>query len=142
MQLSDYLSGWDGTTVKTLLDGREERRVSLTVPKYELEWSGSLAEILPEMGLSGAFDISAADFTAMGSSDNGPLFIGDVIHKTVLKVNEKGTEAAAVTVVEAPAGAAMPTDLVVLRFDRPFVCGIVDMESGAPLFLGTVETLG
>ena len=142
VQLSDYLSGWDGTTVKTLLDGREERRVSLTVPKYELEWSGSLAEVLPEMGLSGAFDVAAADFSAMGSSDNGPLFIGDVIHKTVLKVNEKGTEAAAVTVVEAPAGAAMPTDLVVLRFDRPFICGIVDTESGAPLFLGTVETLG
>ena len=138
--LSEYLSGWDGTTVKKLLDSREERRVSLTVPKYELEWSGALSDVLPEMGLSRAFDVSAADFTAMGRSDNGPLFIGDVIHKTVLKVNEKGTEAAAVTVA-APGGAAMPTDLVVLRFDRPFVCGIVDMESSAPLFLGTVETL-
>ena len=140
-QLSDYLSGWDGTTVKTLLDGREERQVSLTVPRYELEWSGSLAEILPEMGLSRAFAVSAADFTSMGHSDNGPLFIGDVIHKTVLKVNEKGTEAAAVTAVVTEAGAAMPTDLIELCFDRPFVCGIVDMESGAPLFLGTVETL-
>lgn len=139
--LSDYLSGWDGTTVKNLLDGREERRVSLTVPKYELEWSGSLAEVLPEMGLSGAFDVAAADFSAMGHSDKGPLFIGDVIHKTALKVNEKGTEAAAVTAVVMEAGADMPTDLIELRFDRPFVCGIVDLESGAPLFLGTVETL-
>ena len=86
-------------------------------------------------------DFTVADFTAMGHSDNDPLFIGDVIHKTVLKVNEKGTEAAAVTVAEAAAGAAMPADLVVLCFDRPFVCGIVDTESGAPLFLGTVETL-
>ena len=127
--------------MKNLLDGREERRVSLTVPKYELEWSGSLAEVLPEMGLSGAFDVAAADFSAMGHSDNGPLFIGDVIHKTALKVNEKGTEAAAVTAVVMEAGADMPTDLIELRFDRPFVCGIVDLESGAPLFLGTVETL-
>ena len=119
--LSDYLSGWDGTTVKNLLDSREERRVSLTVPKYELEWSGSLAEVLPEMGLSGAFDVAAADFSAMGHSDKGPLFIGDVIHKTALKVNEKGTEAAAVTAVIMDAGAAMPTDLIELRFDRPFV---------------------
>ena len=140
--LSDYLSDWDGMTVKNLLDGREERRVSLTVPKYELEWSGSLADVLPEMGLSRAFDVSAADFTAMGRSDNGPLFIGDVIHKTVLKVNEKGTEAAAVTAVVMESGAAMPTDLIELCFDRPFVCGIVDLEGGAPLFLGTVETLG
>lgn len=141
VQLSDYLSGWDGATIKSLLNSQEQRRVSLTVPKYELEWSGSLADILSELGLSRAFDPFAADFTAMGHSDNGPLFIGDVIHKTVLKVNEKGTEAAAVTVVEANCGAAIPTDLVILRFDRPFVCGIVDMESGVPLFLGTVETL-
>ena len=70
--------------------------------------------------------MSAADFIAMDRSDNGPLFIGDVIHKTVLKVNEKGTESA---------------DLIELCFDRPFVCGIVDMGSGAPLFLGTIETL-
>ena len=76
----------------------------------------------------------------MGNSDNGPLFIGDVIHKTVLKVNEKGTEAAAVTAVVMNEGTAMPTDLK-LCFDRPFVCGIIDIENGAPLFLGTVENL-
>ena len=52
-------------------------------------------------------DFTAADFTAMGHSDNGPLFLGDVLRKTVLKVNEKGTEAAAVTVA-ALEGAAMP----------------------------------
>lgn len=142
LDLSDYLSDWDGTTIKNLLESRKERRVSLTVPKYELEWSGSLADTLPEMGLSRAFDVSVADFTAMGRSANGPLFIGDVIHKTVLNVNEKGTEAAAVTAVVMEASAAMPTDLIELRFDRPFVCGIVDTESGAPLFLGTVEALG
>ena len=141
LDLSDYLSDWDGMTIKNLLDGREERWVSLTVPKYELEWSGSLADTLTEMGLSGAFDVSAADFTAMGNSDNGPLFIGDVIHKTVLKVNEKGTEAAAVTAVVMNEGAAMPTNLIELCFDRPFVCGIIDIENGAPLFLGTVENL-
>ena len=34
-----------------------------------------------------------------------------------------------------------PADLVELVFERPFVCGIVDLETGAPLFLGTVENL-
>ena len=37
--------------------------------------------------------------------------------------------------------AAPAEDPIVLRFDRPFVCGIVDLETGAPLFLGTVENL-
>lgn len=142
MSVTDYLANWDGETVKDLLSSREERRVSLTVPKFELEWSGSLVDPLSAMGLADAFDFTAADFTAMGTSTNGPLFISDVIHKTVLKVNEKGTEAAAVTAVIMDGSAAMPPeDLVILCFERPFVCGIVDLETGAPLFLGTVENL-
>lgn len=141
VSLSDYLDAWDGSTVAALLENKAERLTSLTVPKYELEWDGSLAEPLQAMGLTGAFDVDKADFTKMGIAD-GPLYIGDVIHKTVLKVNEEGTEAAAVTVVPMNCGAAMPPDdLVILTFDRPFVCGIVDLETGAPLFLGTVEQL-
>lgn len=141
VSLTDYLAAWDGSTIASLLENKQERLVSLSVPKYELEWDGSLAQPLQAMGLTGAFDVDKADFTAMGTAD-GPLYIGDVIHKTVLKVNEEGTEAAAVTMVMMDCGAAMPPDdLVVLRFDRPFVCGIVDLENGAPLFLGTVENL-
>lgn len=141
VSLTDYLDTWDGSTISSLLKNEQERLVSLSVPRYELEWSGSLAEPLQTMGLVGAFDVDKADFTGMGTA-NGPLYIGDVIHKTVLKVNEEGTEAAAVTAVIMECGAAMPPDdLVVLSFDRPFVCGIVDLENGAPLFLGTVENL-
>lgn len=142
ISLTDYLDSWDGSTVASLLEAQQERRVSLTVPRYELEWDGSLSEPLQAMGLTFAFDVDKADFTRMGTAD-GPLYIGDVIHKTVLKVNEEGTEAAAVTAVMMDAGCAMPPDdLIVLCFDRPFVCGIVDLENGAPLFLGTVEKLG
>ena len=78
----------------------------------------------------------------MGSVPGKSLCVGEVIHKTVLKVNEKGTEAAAVTAAVMKATSAAPAeDPIVLRFDRPFVCGIVDLETGAPLFLGTVENL-
>ena len=44
-------------------------------------------------------------------------------------------------VVMKATSAAPAEDPIVLRFDRPFVCGIVDLETGAPLFLGTVENL-
>ncbi len=142
VSLTDYLSAWDGSTIKALLDGGQERRVSLTMPKFKAEWSASLAEILPQLGLAGAFDPDRADFTAMGTCENGPLYIGDVIHKTAFEVNEKGTEAAAVTAAIMEYGAAMPpADLITLRYDRPFVYGIVDLETGTPLFLGTAEAL-
>lgn len=142
VSLTDYLSGWDGKTISELLKAQTEREVVLSVPKFKAEWDGDLKDALAALGLVDAFDPDAADFTAMGSSENGPLYIGSVIHKTAFEVNEKGTEAAAVTAVMLFCGAAMlPDDLIILRFDRPFVYGIVDLETGAPLFLGTMEQM-
>ena len=65
-----------------------------------------------------------------------------MIHRAAFALNEKGTEAAAVTVVEmAPTSEPPPEDLIYLRFDRPFVYGIVDLELGVPLFLGCAEEM-
>lgn len=143
MTLTEYLSGWDGETVSGLLEGQTEARVALQVPKFKAEWSGELKTPLSALGLVDAFDPEKADFTPMGAcADGRPLFMGSVIHKTAFEVNEKGTEAAAVTAVVMEANSAMPPDdLIILRFDRPFVYGIVDLERGTPLFLGTLEQL-
>ena len=54
-------------------------------------------------------------------------------------MDEEGTEAAASTVVMAPAGAPEPVDYEELILDRPFCYAIVDLERGVPLFLGTFE---
>ena len=139
--LTDYLASWDGNALRELLAGRQERLVKLNVPRYEIEWSDSLRDSLSAMGMPGAFT-KEADFHLLGTADGAPLYLGDVLHKTVLRVNERGTEAAAVTAVMVAMGAALPpADMVELIFNRPFVCGIVDLETGAPLFLGTVEDL-
>ncbi|MCI8474364.1 MAG: serine protease [Oscillospiraceae bacterium] len=142
MTLEEYLAGWTEGTVPDLLAARKERKVSLVCPKFKAEWSGSLKEALTSMGLEEAFDRDRADFSAMGSAQGNPPCIGEVLHKTVFEINEKGTEAAAVTVVEmAPTSAPPPEDLVYLRFDRPFLYGIVDREMGIPLFLGCAEDM-
>jgi len=140
--LSDYLADWDGNTVSNLLASRQSTLVSLTCPKFKTEWNDSLKDSLSAMGLEGAFDPHAADFTAMGSAGGRTLYIGDVVHKTAFELNEKGTEAAAVTAVTMVATSAMvePPQPIVLRLDRPFVYGIVDLETGVPLFLGTIES--
>ncbi len=142
VSLTDYLNGWDGSTIATLLKEQEKRKVALTVPKFKAEWNGELRPALTALGLVDAFDPDKADFTPMGTCENGPLYIGSVIHKTAFEVNEKGTEAAAVTAVVMYEGVDMlPDDMVYLHFDRPFVYGIVDLETGAPLFLGTMEQM-
>ena len=108
------------------------------MPKFTAEWSGSLTDILSELGLEDAFDAARADFSNLGDSPEG-YYISQVIHATKIEVNEKGTEAAAATVVDAPAGSAPPQEGITLILDRPFLYGIVDLYTGVPLFLGTYE---
>jgi serpin B len=89
------------------------------------------------MGMDVAFHYPGADFSRMGS---GRFFISDVIHKTRLEVDEKGTVAAAATAVTMKAAAMMrPRPSETLVFDRPFVVLIGDSQSGALLFAGVIE---
>jgi serpin B len=68
-----------------------------------------------------------------------PLYIGDVLQKAFISVDEKGAEAAAATVVEMVAGAAPnPTTPPEVRVDHPFIFAIRDTQSGTILFLGRV----
>lgn len=143
--LTDYLASWDGATLQALLDAQRTAEVYLTMPKFKAEWSGDLVSSLQTMGLTAPFDPDRADLSAMGSNAAGdPLYIGQILHKTAFEVNEKGTEAAAVTVEMLYSGSAMipePEPYIELRLERPFVYAIVDLQTAAPLFLGTVETL-
>ena len=72
-------------------------------------------------------------------SPNG-YYLSQVIHAAKIEVNEQGTEAAAATVVEANSGSGAPPETgVTLIFDRPFLYGIIDLQTGVPLFFGTFE---
>ena len=110
-------------------------RVDLSIPKFEARYEDSLVNELGSMGMQDAFISSKADFSAMSAEGTKDLFIGDVIHKTFIRVDEKGTEAAAVTAV-LMAATAMAFEGVILVFDQPFFYGILDIKTGLPLFLG------
>ena len=139
-----WLAELDGTELSRLVRDSGEREdffLRLTLPKFEAEWSGELKDALSALGLDAAFDPDRADFSLLGDNPYG-YYLSQVIHATKLEVNEEGTKAAAATVVEAPAGSAAPLEEpqgIELDFDRPFLYGIVDLENGVPLFLGTFE---
>ena len=141
---SPDLGGWpdslNGNALSQLVQGADEQRfLHLAFPKFEAEWSGSLQEILKDMGLEDAFTPGQADFSRMGDHPNG-YYLSEVIHAAKLQVNEKGTEAAAATLVAAGDGAAPPpAEGIKLLLDRPFPYGIFDRQNGIPLFLGTFE---
>jgi serpin B len=120
-------------------DGPTEFELDLKLPRFTLEFSTSLADYLQKMGMDVAFHYPGSDFLPMGSKE---LFISDVIHKTRLEVDEKGTVAAAATATMMAAGSARrqePPPKKILVFDRPFVVLIGDSQTGAVLFAGVIE---
>ena len=69
------------------------------------------------------------------------LAVSDILHKTVVDVNENGTEAAAVTAVMVALTSARPSQSKVMEVNRPFIYMIADMEAGRILFSGRVMNL-
>lgn len=138
VEFDAWLDTLNGAALAELIQSPQEGThfLRLSLPKFESEWNGKLNEVLASLGLELAFDDTRADFSRLGDNPNG-YYVSQVIHAAKIEVNEKGTEAAAATIVADVAGAAEPPEGIRLEFDRPFLYGIVDMENGLPLFLGT-----
>lgn len=142
----------DGRTVRELalsltpdslagyIQSAQQTRMSLSMPKFSLEYGMSMIDPLAAMGLARAFDPGLADFTPMGSSPAGNIYISEVIQKVRIDVGEEGTEAAAATIVMMPAGAAPNAEEPLnLTLDSPFVFAVVDLKTGIPLFIGCLD---
>lgn len=113
----------------------QSKEVDLWLPKFRMTTEFSLGDPLEHMGMKDAFSMKTADFSGMtGKRD---LFIGAVVHKAFVEVNEKGTEAAAATGVIVEQAAEIPQS-VTFRADHPFLFAIRDNKSGGLLFLGRV----
>ncbi|MGI6167616.1 MAG: serpin family protein [Eubacteriales bacterium] len=139
---SDFLASLDGEDFLSLVNNSTKNTVEIKMPKYTLDYELVMNDVLKKLGMPSAFSGSKADFSALGSMDNGQnIFISRVIHKTHIEVDESGTRAAAVTAVEMkPTSIAVYEKSVIL--DRPFVYAIVDNATGLPVFIGTIENLG
>lgn len=126
--------------LKNLLGAARTEETHVCLPKFTLDGGFELNELMQALGAKDAFDQAAADFSGMDGSRN--LFISAALHKAWIKVDEKGTEAAAATAIVGEAG-AMPREdenpPKVFRADHPFVFFIRENNSGAILFAGRVS---
>ncbi|MDR1711613.1 MAG: serpin family protein [Propionibacteriaceae bacterium] len=128
-----------GDSIATWLSAAQPtENVTLTMPKFETSYGKDLSGSLAALGLEVAFDSSRADFSKLGKASQGPIYIGQVLHKVNMAVGEEGTEAAAATVVVARMGSANVKEVIV-SFDQPYLYAVVDLESGIPLFIGTLD---
>jgi serpin B len=116
----------------------ETTNVRASLPKFHLTGQFELAPTLSTMGMPDAFS-SLADFSGISAG----LSLDQVVHKAFVRVNEKGTEAAAATGVTGIASiVTFPPPPVIFRVNHPFLFVIRDRVSGAILFMGRVADPG
>ena len=136
----EVIGAMDGDAWRTWMQGfRMEGDVEVSLPRFKFEWKMTLNDLLSSMGMAKAFVPYAADFSGM--TGNRDLYIGYVIHKTYVDVNEKGTEAAAVTAVGmfTTSMPVEPPGKIRFTVNRPFLFTITEKSTGAILFIGEIN---
>jgi serpin B len=133
------LAGLDPESWNALAGRFTETEVTLTFPRFRLEYSRRLNDDLEALGMAIAFG-GNADFYRIADVRPDRLYITRVDQKTFVEVNEEGTEAAAATAVGI--GITSAPEMVEMKVDRPFVFAIRERLSGAVVFLGVMNVIG
>lgn len=134
ISIDDFLSSLTGESLTKILSGAKKTPVEIGLPKFDFENRFDLIPTLKKLGVNKAFSADA-DFTALGKTSFGNLYIGEVVHKTRITVNEQKTKASAVTAIGDKATSIPDVPSVILN--RPFVYMILD-SSSLPVFMGVI----
>ena len=123
-----------------IINNQNGRETDVKIPSFEMESGNkSIKAALKALGVEKAFIPEEGDFSRMIEYD-GSLGIADVLHKARIKVDEEGSEVAAITAIIYGYGAysSVEQDLSVSEFhaDRPFIYAITEVSTGAILFMG------
>ena len=149
VDLDDYIKDLadSNADISEAIRNTKGGNVVVEIPEFTFDYDIEMSAILQSMGMTDAFDPELADFNNMLCEQNGdphPVCISSVIHKTHIEVDRKGTRAAAATAIEMTDGCtsvAEPIEYIFVILDRPFIYGIIDNETGLPVFLGCVNQM-
>lgn len=134
VNIDDYIASLSGEKLmKIFSSAKKNEEVDVKMPKFKAEYSTQLIDTLKKMGIEDAFDRKSADFSSLIDKNDG-AYIGTVMHKTFIEVDQEGTRAAAATLVGISKMRMPAINPVCLN--RPFVYMIVDTETNLPLFIG------
>lgn len=134
VDVNGIMAGLDDDAWGLITDGLDSgvREVVVRLPRFELEWDAELNDMLIALGMTDAFAPGLADFSRL--TPGGGVWLDLVKQKAFVKVDEMGTEAAAVT-----GGSVFQSGPTEIRADRPFLFAIRERFSGTILFMGIVN---
>ena len=141
--INEFISELSDEKLQRLLKRMSSRKVHLELPKFEFEFSSGLNSVLIKLGMKDAFNGNTANFKGIGKD----LYFGQVIQKTYLKVDEAGTEAAAITAIimnEITSLNKRPPKIYSMIVDRPFLFLLKNYKlpiNSEMLFMSKIEIL-
>jgi len=138
--INEFISGLNDEKLQHLLKKMYKRKVHLELPKFELEFSSVLNSALQKLGMKDAFNYNTANLKGIGRD----LYIYKAIQKTYLKVDESGTEAAAVTIIKIKSQSIKREIIKSMIVDRPFLFLLKSEQlplNNEMLFMSKIETL-
>jgi len=141
LKVGDVVQQMDADNWNQWMQTMDSANVQVHLPRFSFEYKKTLKELLKSMGMEEAFNANQSDFSGI-NPDRPDLHISEVKHKTFVEVDEKGTEAAAVTSVEMGFTSVDPNQPVIVKFDRPFVFAIREVTTGTIVFLGKMMEPG
>jgi serpin B len=133
--LQAFVGGLNAATWTALVRSLTPQYGGIQMPKFSVSYGASLKPALTALGMGQAFDPAKAAFP--GIIAHQKAYITDVLHKAIMKVDEQGTLAAAVTSIGVGATAIMQAGFKMV-VNRPFFCAIRDDVSGTLLFAGAI----
>ena len=150
IDLSMYAVKGDFTyaSAESALGRMTPQYIELSFPKFKQKFEMSLIDIMKGFGAVDMTDMKRADLGAMFDGEIGPdigdnPYISFAKHKTYIDVNERETEAAAVTTVAvAGGGMASGPQPIEVKYNKPFMYIIRDNETGETLFIGEYAFAG
>lgn len=131
----------DNVTLSDLISHKEQGEVKVSMPEFETRYKATLNKPLIDMGIKDGFNADKANFSKLFDTDKNNQYIGYVDQYTYIKVNREGTKAAAVTNIGMYEACLPMTENVIINLDRPFIYGIVDLETNLPIFIGSQNSM-
>lgn len=132
IHITNVISDIDLNTVEF-----NRRLLNVNVPKFETDYELDIAKVLNQLGIKKAFKTDSKYFNLI----NDNAYMENVIHKAKIRVDEEGTEAAAVTIITAD-GTSMNTEKPLdFTVDCPFVYVIRNLNTNTIIFYGVTNNL-
>jgi len=123
------LNNWESNIIRD--------SVNYYIPKLELEYKRLMINDLRSLGMIQVFQEGAAELNDLFEELNS-LYVSGVLHKTFLKMDEEGTEAAGVTVVAISTTSVGPPEPPTIVFNQPYLLILKEKDTGAILFIGKI----